>query len=291
LLRPTIAQVVDFAAKHFEQSGIAEGRRNAQLLMMHLLGTGMAELLSRGNEELQPDLQAQYAGLVGRRVRHEPVQYITRRAEFWSHEFYVDPRSPIPRPETEHIIEEVIRDFPERERELRVVDVGTGSGILAAVLASEFPNSRVFATDLARGALEVAAINVTRLNVGARVELLHGDLLEPVNENLGVGSVDIVVSNPPYISLGEASGLAPEVVSAEPKGALFAGPTGLEIFQRLIPQAALMLAPGGRLYLECGAGQAGSVSEIINKEKNLRYLRSAKDLQGIERVVVGGRPV
>jgi release factor glutamine methyltransferase len=289
MANPTIAEALDSAAKHLERQGVSEGRRTAQLLMMHLLEIEQAELLSRGGEELTPDLQAQFSGLLSRRVRHEPVQYITRRVEFWSHRFYIDPRALIPRPETEHIIEEVLRDYTEKEAGLLIVDVGVGSGVLATVLATEFPKSKVFGVDLAQGALEVAGINVMRLNVGGRVELLHGDLLAPVGEKVGPDSVDMIVSNPPYISIGEAASLAPEVVKAEPKGALIAGPTGLEVFERLIPQVALMLAPGGKAYLECGAGQAGSVVDIVTAQENLRHLRTAKDLQGIERVVVAER--
>lgn len=286
---PTIAEAVDTAAKLLEEQGIAEGRRTAQLLMMHLLKIEMAELLSRGKKRLTPDLQAPYSGLLNRRLRHEPLQYIISRAEFWSQEFYVDPRALIPRPETEHIAEEVLRDFPDKNSKLQIVDVGAGTGILAIILALEYPKARVIGVDLAHGALEVAAINVSRMNVSGRVELVHGDLLAPVIEKLGGGAADIIVSNPPYISLGEASSLAPEVIQAEPREALLAGPTGLEIFNRLVPQVAVALAPGGRFYLECGAGQAGDVKRIIDAEEAVKHLRAVPDLQGIERVVIGER--
>ena len=286
---PTIAEAVETAAKHLEGQGIAEGRKAAQLLMMHLLNIKMAELLSRGNKKLTPDLQAQFSGLVNRRLRHEPLQYITRRAEFWSREFYVDPRALVPRPETEHIVEEVLRDYPGRDGRLKIVDVGAGSGVLTVILALEYPKARIIGTDLAHGALEVAAINVSRLNVSGQVELLHGDLLAPVNEKLGAGVIDIIVSNPPYISLGEAASLAPEVIRAEPRSALLAGPTGLEVFRRLIPQAAVILAPGGKFYFECGAGQAGAIEKIVNGQESLKHLRTVTDLQGIERIVVGER--
>ena len=284
---PTIGEAVDSAAGLFEKEGFAEARRNAQLLMMHLLRADMAELISRSKEELEVNLVTQFTGLVRRRLRHEPLQYITRRTEFWSHNFYVDPRAPIPRQETEHIVEEVLRDYPDRERKYNFVDIGIGSGVLAVVLAIEYPSSKVFATDVAHGSLEVAAINVSRMNASGRVKLLHGDLLQPLAGVLDPGKADVIVSNPPYISDGDASSLAPEVAIAEPSGALFAGPTGLEVYERLIPQAEHMLAPGGRLYLECGAGQAADVAKIVGGMKKLAHERTVKDLQGIERVVIG----
>jgi release factor glutamine methyltransferase len=283
----TIAQAVHAAAEFLEKNGIKEGRRNADLLMMHLLEVEMADLVSRGSEELSTELQAQYVGLVNRRLNHEPLQYITKRAEFWSLDFYIDPRAPIPRPETEHIVEEVLKDHPNRNEKLKVVDVGTGSGILAVVLAHEFPKSTVYALDLEPGALEVAAINASRHNVSGRMKLLRGDLLAPVASEIGIDGADILVSNPPYISDKEAQGLEPEVIKAEPRRALVAGPSGLEIFRRLIPQAAVLLKPGGRLYLECGAKQAGHLEVIVSKESSLEHVRTVKDLQGIPRIIVG----
>jgi len=239
--------------------------------MMHLLKIEMAELISRGGEELSADLQAQYSGFIHRRLQREPLQYITRRADFWSREFYVDPRAPIPRPETEHIIEEVQGDFPDKQAKLTIADVGVGSGILAVVMALEFPKAKVFGIDRAPGALEVATINSSRLNVSDRFKLMQGDLLEPLIRTLGPGSLNVIVSNPPYINDKEAADLAP----------------GLEVFKRLVPQVALMLAPGGRLYLECGSGQAEDVAALIGAQEPLAHLRTVADLQGIGRVIVG----
>jgi len=283
----TIAGAVESAAELLEENAVEESRRTAQLLMMHLLKIEMAELISRGGEELSADLQAQYSGFIHRRLQREPLQYITRRADFWSREFYVDPRAPIPRPETEHIIEEVQGDFPDKQAKLTIADVGVGSGILAVVMALEFPKAKVFGIDRAPGALEVATINSSRLNVSDRFKLMQGDLLEPLIRTLGPGSLNVIVSNPPYINDKEAADLAPEIISFEPKDALIAGPTGLEVFKRLVPQVALMLAPGGRLYLECGSGQAEDVAALIGAQEPLAHLRTVADLQGIGRVIVG----
>lgn len=282
----SLSEAVARAAESLRRAGVSEPRRNAQMLMQHALGASMAQVLSRGKEELDAGLLAQFNGLVGRRTLREPLQYITGRAEFWSIEFYVDPRASIPRPETEHIIEEVLKDFPERGGRLRIVDVGTGSGILAVVLALEYPGAAIYAVDIEPGALEVARINAARQNVNGRIDFLRGDLLEPVMEALGPGSVDIIVSNPPYVSERAATMLAPEVTAAEPRRAIVGGPTGLEIYARLLPQAGRLLASDGRLYMECGAGQEEAVEAVVDRQPSVRHLRSAMDLQKIPRVVV-----
>ncbi len=282
----TVGEAVERAAEHFGKHGIEEGRRTAQLLLQHLLGADMAELLGSLEEKLSSDQQTRYSALVRRRTNREPLQYITRRVEFWSLEFYVDPRAVIPRPETEHIVEEVLADFPDRDAGLRIADVCTGSGVLAIVLAREYPKAGLLGIDIEPGALEVAAINASRLNVSGRVKFLRSNLFSREAGLFRPESMDIIVSNPPYISAAETAALPPEISRAEPRRAHVAGPTGLELFQRLIPQADFLLTPGGRLYLECGAGQAKDVARLLETH-GMRHSRTAPDLQRIPRVVVG----
>lgn len=257
------------------------------MLMQHLLKIETAELITRLKEELTRDLIARYEGLLKRRLRREPLQYITRRVEFWGLEFYIDQRTLIPRPESELIIEAVENDFPERDKPLAIVDVGTGSGCLAVVLALEYSKAKLFALDLEPGALEVASINSSRHNVTNRVKLLQGDLMAPLAALKTPRKYHIIVSNPPYISSQEIPSLQPEVTKAEPNNALVAGETGLELFKRLIPQISVVLKKGGRFYLECGAGQDREVSNLIRNEEGLNLLRIDTDLQGIPRVIVG----
>lgn len=282
-----IGEVIDEAALVLDNQGIGEGRRTAQLLMQHLLKIETAELITRLKEELTRDLIARYSGLLKRRLRREPLQYITRRVEFWGLEFYIDQRALIPRPESELIIEAVEKDFPEHDKPLSIVDVGTGSGCLAVVLALNYTKAKLFALDLEPGALEVASINSSRHNVTNRIKLLQGDLMTPLAAIKTPRKYNIVVSNPPYISLQEIPSLQPEVAKAEPKNALVAGSTGLEIFKRLIPQISILLKKSGRFYLECGAGQDEEVSKLISHEEELNLLRIDDDLQGIPRVLVG----
>jgi release factor glutamine methyltransferase len=204
---------------------------------------------------------------VRRRARREPVAYILGRKGFRRLELEVDPRVLIPRPETEHVVEAALT-LP---RGARVVDVGTGSGAIALALADERPDLRVAATESSAGALAVARANAARL--GLDVELLAGDLLEPVS-----GPVDAVVSNPPYVPTGER--LAPEL-AYEPAEALYAGPDGLEVYRRLAP--ALRDVPF--VALEVGIGQAAAVAALLEGHE----IEVVPDLAGIERVVVGRR--
>lgn len=285
----TIREVIDEAARVLRENGITEAENNSRLLMQHVLKLKNADLISRGGEPLAGEQLAVYTALLRRRIGHEPLQYITRRAEFWGLEFYVDSRVLIPRPETEHIVEAVLADYPERMRTWAIADIGCGSGCLTVALASEFTRARLFAVDSESGPMEVTAINISRHNVANRTKLLRGDLLEPLAELQSPRGMHIIVSNPPYIAAEDLRHLQPEVNRAEPRKALLGGRTGLEVFQRLVPKLARSLRRGGRFYLECGAGQAEEVRSLIEAEKELRWHRTVPDLAGIPRVVVGYR--
>lgn len=285
----TISRVLDRAREVFKENFIRDPERNAQLLLQHMLKIDTAELIGKMNDEMSMDQVTVFSALVKRRLRREPLQYITRRAEFWSLNLYVDQRVLIPRPESEHIIEAVLDDFPERNKTTAIVDVGTGSGCLSVALATEFSKSKVFAIDLDPGALEVATINASRINVSNKVTFLRGDLLTPLKSVKSPRNYHIIVSNPPYISKTEEKSLEPEVIKAEPKKALVAGNTGYEVYARLIPQLSSYLKKDGLFYLEIGEGQERTVKKMIDDENELSYVRTVEDLQSIPRVVVGTR--
>lgn len=285
----TIREVIDEAARVLREHGIGEAERNSRLLMQHVLKLENADLISKGGETMAGEHLAIYSALLRRRLGHEPLQYITRRAEFWGLEFYVDSRVLIPRPETEHIVEAVLADYPERMRTWAIADIGCGSGCLTVALAHEFSRARLFAVDSESGPMEVTAINASRHNVANRTKLLRGDLLEPLAAVQSPRGMHIIVSNPPYIAADDLPHLQPEVSRAEPRKALVGGRTGLEIYQRLIPQLSRCLRRGGRFYLECGAGQADAVRALLEAQKELRWDRTVPDLAGIPRVVVGYR--
>jgi release factor glutamine methyltransferase len=250
-------------------------RRDAELLLEHVLGCDQTDLLTHPKRLLSVEELEQFDRLVARRLASEPMQYLTGEQEFFGLRFEVSPAVLIPRPETEHLVEAVLQRFA-REEELRIIDVGTGSGAIAVALAHALPRSQVTAVDLFPAALEVARRNAERH--GVRLILMPSDLLAAVDST----DFDAVVANPPYIATTEV--LEPQVANYEPRSALYAGPTGLEVYERLIPQAASVLKPGGWLMLEIGYGQSAAIQNLMRAWAGVTLVN---DLQGIPRVALG----
>jgi release factor glutamine methyltransferase len=259
-------------------------RRDAELLLRHLLQHERAALLARWNERLHEDEAAEYVAFLERRHKGEPIQYITGEASFYGLTFHVTPAVLIPRPETEHLVEKVIALCRGVERP-RIVDVGAGSGAIAVALAHELPQAQVTATDISVEALAIAKENAKRNNVTERVRFLQGDLLAPI----AAERFDVVASNPPYVSSGDRASLDVEVRDYEPETALFAGPDGLAVYRRLIPQAAGVLVPGGHIVLEIGYDQRDAISHLLTAT-GFEDVEVVPDLQGIARVAVARRP-
>jgi release factor glutamine methyltransferase len=249
-------------------------RRDAEVLLAHVLGWDQAALLTHPERPLSPAQADRFESLLRRRLASEPIQYLTGAQEFFGLLLEVSPDVLIPRPETEHLVEAVLERFG-REANARIVDVGTGSGAIAVALAHALPRSQVTAVDFSSAALEVARRNAQRHGVMERVRLLHSDLLAAIDS----ADFDAVVSNPPYIADGEL--LEPQVSNFEPHSALYAGPTGLEIYERLIPQARRVLKPQGWLVLEIGHGQQPALEALLSCWRAVRFL---PDLRGISRV-------
>ena len=227
---------------------------------------------------VMPNFKAEFQSLVTRRAAGEPIQYITGTTEFYGLPFYVAPGVLIPRPETEHLVEEVLRlaaQFPSPH----IADIGTGSGAIAVALAHSLPNVQITATDLSPQALTIARRNAEQNAV--HIEFLEGDLLSPLREQ----RYDIVASNPPYIPERDRASLSIEVRDHEPSSALFAGNDGLDIYRRLIPAAIANLNPGGFLVMEIGYDQQPLIAELL-AESNYADLRFLPDYQGIPRVAI-----
>jgi release factor glutamine methyltransferase len=253
-------------------------RRDAETLLLHLLGTNRAWMLAHLDDEIGYEFAEQYIALLERRFAGEPMQYILGETEFYRLPFHVTPDVLIPRPETEHVIEKVL-ELASNFAAPRIVDVGTGSGAIAVALAHELREAIMTATDLSAGALNVARENAQQNGVAERVRFLGGDLLHPV----AAEQFDIVVSNPPYVSEVDRESLAVEVREYEPDQALFAGADGLDVYQRLIPQAFASLAEGGYVVLEIGHGQEPPVGALLG-EAGFENIEFSADLQGIPRV-------
>jgi release factor glutamine methyltransferase len=259
-------------------------RRDAEMLLLHHIGRNRAWLMAHGEEEFGGCGAIGYAALLERRWRGEPIQYIIGEAEFYGLPFRVTPDVLIPRPETEHSVEKAIALCREVETP-RIIDVGTGSGAIAVALAHQLPHAQVTATDISAEALAIARENAARNGVAKRIRFLPGDLLAPVTGE----RFDVVASNPPYVSSGDRDTLDVEVRDYEPEPALFAGPDGLAIYRRLIPQAAEVLIPGGHIVLEIGYGQRDAISALLTAG-GFEDVEFVPDLQGIARVAVGQRP-
>ena len=274
---PGAARVVDLLDVGQEHlAGVVEQpRREAALLLGEVLRLSEAQLYARADEDVPEPAAVSYGQLIRRRADRIPVAYLLGRREFHGRTFAVDPRVLIPRPETEHLVEAALNCIDDGDH---VLDVGTGSGCIAVTLALERPGSRIVATDLSPGALAVAAANCRSHGVADRVRLVRADLLSALRP----GAFDVVVSNPPYIDVGEWPSLMPEVRDHEPPEALFAG-DGLDFYRRLFA-AGGFLREGQRLLLEIGKGQLEAVRELAEGSGfDVEWVIA--DLAGIPRVL------
>ena len=253
---------------------LTTARRDAELLLMRVLGWDRAYLLTHPETLLSSEHNALYQSWIERRARHEPVQYIIGEQEFFGLKFRVTPDVLIPRPETEHLVEAALA-HAGRDLALRIADIGTGSGAIAVVLAHALPNAQITALDISPAALAVARVNAEAHGVSDRIRFVESDLLVALADE----QFDLIVSNPPYVANGEE--LEAQVRDYEPVQALFAGPEGLDIYRRLIPQAQTSLKPGGWLLVEIGHGQREAVTQLLAGWDDVSFIA---DLQGIPRV-------
>ena len=278
----------------------------AELLLMHVLGRDRAWIYAHPEYSLTPAEIESYFGLLERRSAWEPTQYLTGKQEFWGLEFEVTPAVLIPRPETEHAVEVALERLGEERGirinmrtgtptpTLRIADVGTGSGCIAVALAHELPHAEIVATDISGEALKVAQRNAERHHVAGRIELIRSDLLGDLlarqrTDTGGTQLFDLIVSNPPYVARNEADQLPREVRDHEPAAALFGGPTGIEFYERLIDEAAEMLAARGILVLELGYNCADAVRAILTRQRIWANVSLTNDLARIPRVMAAER--
>jgi release factor glutamine methyltransferase len=254
---------------------------DAEVLMMYLQGYGRAQLYSRLDEPVDQETAARFKALVERRVQGEPIAYITSHREFMALDFYVDRRVLIPRPESELLLEYTIQKLRDKGwagEEIPIVDVGTGSGVIAVYLALRFPRAQVYAIDISPEALEVARLNARRFEVEQRINFMQGNLLEPLPE-----AVKVVVSNPPYTILAQVE---PNVARYEPNVALDGGQTGLAIYRELLGQARSRISRPGLIALEIGSEQANDVSNLGRFFFPGCQIEVYKDYAGLDRVVI-----
>lgn len=259
-----------------------DARRDASLLLRHVMRCDRAWALAHPEAELTEQQWKAFEGLVARRAAYEPIQYILGEQEFYGLPLAVSPAVLIPRPETEHLVEAVLERL-QHGRSATVVDVGTGSGAIAVALAHTRPAFQVTALDLSPDALQIARLNATANGVADRIRFAESDLLAAVEGE----QFDCIVSNPPYVPDGDL--LEPQVRDWEPHLALFAGADGLDVYRRLVLQAAKALVPGGLLVMEAGAGQQSALNCLLGNERTWSSPEWVPDLQGIPRVVAAIR--
>jgi release factor glutamine methyltransferase len=312
----TLRAAVVAARDRLRAAGIEDAQIEAEVLLRYALevaapaedGTrsvSRAGLYTRFEDEMTPPVEAAYMSLQARRLAHEPSAYITGHREFWGLEFKVTPAVLIPRPETEGLVELVLRELgdggssgarglveptaPARPTRasgravrvagrLRIADVGAGSGGIAVALAQELPEAEVYAMDASREALAVAAENASRHGFERRIALRCGDLLTPLHDY-----VDCVVANLPYVTSGEWAGLQPEVREHEPRQALDGGEDGLDLIRALLRQAPRYLLPGGFVALEIGEEQAGALGRFVQETLPGSTWRVEKDFADKDR--------
>ncbi|HEY1272878.1 MAG TPA: peptide chain release factor N(5)-glutamine methyltransferase [Terriglobales bacterium] len=267
---------------------VGSPRLNAEVLLMFTLSCERAYLYAHPERELTADEHSRYDQALSAREQGVPSQYITGHQEFWGIDLIVSPAVLIPRPETEHVIETVLeltreRRVPSPGSRLNLADVGTGSGCIALALAKELAEAEIHATEISPAALEIAEANAARLQFAHRIQFHDADLLTGLPPNF----FDFVVSNPPYVGNSEEDQVQLEVRKFEPRNAVFAGPSGLEVIENLIPAALAALKPGGWLVMEISGAIVEGVKQLLSRWDKVRIV---SDLQGIPRVAAAQKP-
>jgi release factor glutamine methyltransferase len=283
-----LKQALQSALARLQRENVASPQMNAELLLRFVLGCDRAYLFAHPERELTEDEESRYNAALAERARGVPAQYITGHQEFWGLDLIVSPAVLIPRPETEHLIETVLELRASGlapgtlGAQLRIADLGTGSGCIALALAKEMPTAEIHATDISAAALEIARANAVRLQLEARIHFHRIDLTAGLQRPF-----DLIVSNPPYVGQSESDQVQLEVRKFEPQFAVFAGPWGTEVIDRIIPQAHELLRPGGWLVLEISESIEPKIRVALSKWEQVQV---TADLQQIPRVIRARKP-
>lgn len=280
----SLREALKKASEELAEAGVEDAPAEAEYLLTGLLGVKRFELYTDPGRRLTPDEASRFVQFVRRRARREPSQYITGGVEFLGRPIAVTPDTLIPRPETELLALEAIKEARGTAGAPVIVDLCTGSGCVAVAVALEVPGARVYATDISGPALDVARSNAKKNGVADRVEFLRGDLFASLGGRHLEGAVDVVVSNPPYVSEAEYRDLQAEVRDFEPKGALVAGPEGMDFLAEILRGSPRFLTPGGAVLVEFGYSQGERVRQAA-KGAGLTVEEVIKDLSGIERIL------
>ncbi|MDA1191611.1 MAG: peptide chain release factor N(5)-glutamine methyltransferase [Candidatus Poribacteria bacterium] len=284
-----VLDLIEWTTAYFTERGIETARLDAELLLAHTLKQQRMWLYLNAQQIINEEDRATFRAFVKRRANREPVAYLIGKREFYSLDFEVNAHVLIPRPETEFLVETVVSLLRKSAiSSPKIIDVGTGSGIVAVTLATELTarNPHIVGVDISQEALEVAARNAETHGVAERIAFVQSDLFEHVEPD---DWFDAIVSNPPYIPTDDLDGLQPEVSEHEPRAALDGGADGLDIIRRLIVGGATRLVPGGIVALEIGANQSEVVAQLVADTSAFDPPEIIQDYGGIDRIVVARR--
>jgi release factor glutamine methyltransferase len=279
----TVLDVLNKSTEYLEKKGIESPRMNAELLLTDILKCKRLELYLMYDRPLTEKELTEYREYLKRRSAFEPAQYIIGTVEFYCLEFNVSPAVLIPRPETEILVETVINSVP-KEDELRVMDIGSGSGNISIAIAVNLPNAQVSGIEISESAIVVAEENLKKYDLNKRVSFLNYDILN-VNKN-ELSDFDIIVSNPPYVSKEDYSKVQKEILNYEPNIAVTDFHDGYKFYREIISLTAQVLKPNGKIFLEIAQGQSKKISGFM-KDNNFKEISIVQDYQKIDRVIYG----
>ncbi len=282
----TVLKILQWTKQYFESHGIDSPRLTAELLLAHVLNTTRLTLYLQHDQPLSASERSAFKRLIQRRLRREPLAYILRKKGFWNHDLDVGPDVLIPRPDTETLVETALEVIPVQAEGTywSILDAGTGSGAIVLSIAGERPGHGYIATDRSMAALHMARKNAQKVGIDG-IHWLCADWLEA----FGCRTLDMVVSNPPYIPSADIDRLEPEVSHYEPRAALDGGRDGLDAIRKIAADAPRVLRPSGWLILEIGWNQGEAVKRLIADVGGFEDVRIRKDLGGMDRVVVARR--
>jgi len=290
----TIQKLLNWVVEYLTNKGVNSPRLSAELLLSHVLGMKRIELYTQFDKPVSKQQLDKLHELVKRAGQHEPIAYLTGKAEFYSLQLEVSPDCMIPRPETELLVERAIEFLRKRPGIQFVCDLCTGCGCIAVAIAKNTPGAQIIATDISDAALRVAAANVEKFQLKDKIELLHGDLFDPIMPELDVEKLvpdsdrgfDLIVCNPPYVSCSEFEKLDKNIKDYEPKPALLAGEDGLDIYRRIFEKVDQFLKPDAALMLEIGFAQGHVVKELLEKAGSFAEIKIEKDYNKNDRIAI-----
>lgn len=279
----TVLEALNLSTEYLNKKGIESARLNAELMLAHILNCKRLQLYLMFDRPLDENELSVYRKFLARRAKREPLQYILGEVEFYNIKLKVNPDVLIPRPETELLVEKIIKDFSDKS-EFKFLDIGIGSGNISIALLVNLPNSAGIGIDVSDSALELANYNAESNSVKNRLELIHFDILK--DDIRLLGKFDAVISNPPYVSSVDFETLEPELKVYEPQIALTDFYNGLTFYRKIISIADNLLKENGKVYFEIGKGQSNEIKTLM-ENKLINNINIIKDYQGIGRIICG----